>query len=446
MSHDENVDAAGNPSVPKILPKEHKTKVNQRKGHRAYVTRISRNVEAHLNNFSEELRDDLTAWRVVLVEKLDVLAKLDDDIVEYLSDEDDLETEIGRASDVRGEIQKLIVLIDAKLKSTDAASNSTENGSYIWRRRKNANLPKLTLNSLGGNHIEFQSFWDNFRVAVHENGELEQIVKFNYLKNYLHGPELSAIAGLSLTSSNYDEAVKIIQDRFGNKQVLISSNMDKLLSIPTVNSAQNVESLRDVYNKIETYARNLKSLNVDRNQYGPVLVSVVMSKLPPEIKLIVSRSMPINQEWDIELLIETLRKEIESREICHYMSLKKKCSPSNSGDAKRRNESEDDEDQFTGSTLISSFRDDNKQISCTYCRRNHASSRCDVITDINGRKAILRRKAKCFICLKSGHIARHCSSTWKCFKCRGRHHLSICDQSRNRDSVEEKQASNIKKE
>ena len=83
----------------------YRTKVNQRKGHRSYVTRISGRVDAHLQNFSDEKRDDLSAWRVVLFEKLEVLAKFDDEIVEYLSEEDDLEAEIGRSSDVRGEIQ-----------------------------------------------------------------------------------------------------------------------------------------------------------------------------------------------------------------------------------------------------------------------------------------------------------------------------------------------------
>ena len=43
-------------------------------------------------------------------------------------------------------------------------------------------------------------------------------MKFNYLRNYLQGSTLSAIAGLSLTSENYDEAVQLIQDCFGNKQ------------------------------------------------------------------------------------------------------------------------------------------------------------------------------------------------------------------------------------
>ena len=156
-------------------------------------------------------------------------------------------------------MQGLIVCISSKLKITDVRPRSTDEN--VPKRTR-----KLTLNLFGGNSTEFQSFWVNFKEAVHENDLLGNIVKFNYLRNHLHGSTLSAIA------KNYDEAVKIIKYRFGYKQLLISSNMDKLLSTAAVSSTQNVESLRELYNKIETYARNLKWLNVDRNQYVPVLI------------------------------------------------------------------------------------------------------------------------------------------------------------------------------
>ena len=56
------------------------------------------------------------------------------------------------------------------------------------------------------------------------------------------------------------------------------------------------------------------------------------------------------------------------------------------------------------------------------------SSKCNIITDISARRAILRKKGKCFACLKSGHIVRHCpASKFKCPKCGNSHHVSICE-------------------
>ena len=154
-------------------------------------------------------------------------------------------------------------------------------------------------------------------------------MKVNYLRNYLNGSARSSIEGLALTSENYNEAIKIIHERFANEQLLITTNIDKMLSIPTVNSISNIVGLREVYNKIETYARNLQSLRIDKNEYGPVLISIIMSKLPQEIKLHLSRAMPMNGKWVVDDLLQTLRREIESREMCFHMTVKKKHSAAN---------------------------------------------------------------------------------------------------------------------
>ena len=96
-------------------------------------------------------------------------------------------------------------------------------------------------------------------------------------------------------------------------------------------------------------------------------------------------------------------------------------------------ESHDLEKPSTGSTLLTGAGQDDSRVTCTYCRRNHVSSKCDVITNVNVRRAIFMKKARCFVCLKPSHRARDCQSTNKCFKCQGRHHISLCDPQRTND-------------
>ncbi len=54
------------------------------------------------------------------------------------------------------------------------------------------------------------------------------------------------------------------------------------------------------------------------------------------------------------------------------------------------------------------------------------------MTDITARRTILRRKGKSFLCLRSGHIIKHCDSQYKCQKCGGNHHVSICEKNANK--------------
>ena len=42
-------------------------------------------------------------------------------------------------------------------------------------------------------------------------------------------------------------------------------------------------------------------------------------------------------------------------------------------------------------------------IKYTYCRKNHKSHECNLIIDTRSRKAVLRAKPKCFICLRGNH-------------------------------------------
>ena len=106
-----------------------------------------------------------------------------------------------------------------------------------------ARLPKLELHKFKGNVINWTSFWDSFKSAVHENASLLKIDKFNYLHTLLEGAASRVIQGLPLMEDNYDTAVSMLQERFGNPQAIISVHMDELLKLPEC-SADLQQSLR----------------------------------------------------------------------------------------------------------------------------------------------------------------------------------------------------------
>ena len=55
-----------------------------------------------------------------------------------------------------------------------------------------------------------------FESAVHKNISLTNIDKFNYLMSLLEGQALRAIKGLAVTEENYQAALDILHERFGN--------------------------------------------------------------------------------------------------------------------------------------------------------------------------------------------------------------------------------------
>ena len=52
-------------------------------------------------------------------------------------------------------------------------------------------------------------------------------------------------------------------------------------------------------------------------------------------------------------------------------------------------------------------------------------------------KQSLNRKGLCFICFKSDHLVNSCNSKYKCRKCNGKHHISICTFEKRDDSSDQ---------
>ena len=158
-------------------------------------------------------------------------------------------------------------------------------------------LPKLSLKRFNGDLTKWTTFWDTFKSAVHDNPTLTSIDKFNYLNSLLESAAAEAIAGLTLTSANYEEAIATLRRRFGNKQLIVNRHMDLLLNLKGVTSQHNLKGLRQLCDVVESNVRGLRALGVPSSSYGGLLSPILISKLPPELRLIINRELN-EGEWD----------------------------------------------------------------------------------------------------------------------------------------------------
>ena len=70
------------------------------------------------------------------------------------------------------------------------------------------------------------------------------------------------------------------------------------------------------------------------------------------------------------------------------------------------------------------------KFSCAFCHRKHKPQHCKTVTKIETIKSILRKKGKLFLCPLDGHVLRICTQSFTCFKCEGKHHISISDEKK----------------
>ena len=65
--------------------------------------------------------------------------------------------------------------------------------------------------------------------------------------------------------------------------------MDILLNLDAVTSQHDLKGLRKLYDVVESNVRGLRALGVQSSSYGGLLTPVLISKLPSEVQLIISR-------------------------------------------------------------------------------------------------------------------------------------------------------------
>ena len=241
----------------------------------------------------------------------------------------------------------------------------------------------------------------------------------------MEGKAANSISGFELTRENYKEACSILEDRFGRPELIIMHHMEDLLQLIPVRSSGEVRQLRAVYDKIETNVRSLQGLGIKSDQYGVILVSIILSKVPEDIRLIITRQFE-EKSWTFEILLKAFKNELEARERCAEVGKKEE---KHSNYKRQENGGIHNSNGTTKSLIVHE-----ENIKCTFCRQDHPSVRCNIVTDISKRTDIVKEKGRCFLCLKYGHGIKYCRSTQTCRTCGGKHHTSLCFGRQEREN------------
>ena len=164
------------------------------------------------------------------------------------------------------------------------------------------------------------------------------------------------------------------------RQQLFSAHMDELLKICACPSYK-PHQLRHFYDKLSVNIRALEALDVKADQYGTLLIPI--PKFPPEIRVHVARNTT-QDVWNIKSILNVIQSEIEAREISEKVK------------AMAKRPSYQKPDNLTTSSFLTDSRQPFQTPKCVYCSERHFSASCEIVTDYNARKSILKRDKRCF--------------------------------------------------
>ncbi|XP_065061319.1 uncharacterized protein LOC135688408 [Rhopilema esculentum] len=404
-----------------------------RRGHRAYVTRQIGKIDERKGDEKE-----LKQMEIQLKEKRDTLKVLDEKILELIADEetesetegvDPISKEIEDSAGFQEKVNSAILYVQECLLPEESTRRKNSNISVDSlslnesSRKVRAKLPKLELKKFSGKPQEWSEFWDSFVSAVHGNDELSTIDKFAYLKFYLEDSPSRVISGLELTERNYATAIDLLRERFAKPSLIKQAHIKDMMSLQPVFNERNVAKMRDLYDSLETHFRGLEALGVDQYNYSCIVVPTLMEKIPDVVRLNMIRGTRKQDDWVMEDFLGAFKNELEIRERNQPIF---KETRGRDIDVKSRFAGKN---PMSGSALHAAEHAEfqEKRLFCTFCRGSHEENDCKNVTDVRERKKLVFKYGKCFLCLRRNHKCIDCRSNLVCFKCKQKHHSSLCD-------------------
>ena len=272
-------------------------------------------------------------------------------------------------------------------------------------------LRKIEIKCFSRDYRCWKSFKETFKAKVHRRTDLTNIEKFTYFQSLLDRTASQAIKGFPLTAENYTVAWRLLNERFGNEQIIISSHMNKILNISPLYSP-NVRSLRELYDNVEGNVWALENLGFSYEQFSSLLISMISEKLPNMIKLQISRKLG-SGNWNVQNFLACINEEIVARENYEYLK----------------------RDNFEDPKPTSTFFTSSNVKCCVFCEKdNHYSNQCKIIRDVKLRCEFLKKNYLYFNCFKSGHSKMTCKNDIRCYYCKGNHNTVLYYQRQNRNS------------
>ena len=259
-----------------------------RRAYRAHLTRIwGKMAELTLTlPATDETVTLATSYIDQIQHKAEAVQQLDSKIQSMITEPEDIESDVLDSLEIQDTIIEKLTLLKRFLEKTSSITGTTTGSppspevtaAATGRTATASRLPKLDLPRYAGDLLGWQTFWDSFKAAVHTNSSLTGVEKFNYLRAQLDGEAARTVSGLSLTDTNYEQSVSLLESRFGKKQRIIHAHMQALVDLPMPSNT--AASLHQFYDAIECHIRGLQSLGKSMEPLGDFLIPIVFGKLP----------------------------------------------------------------------------------------------------------------------------------------------------------------------
>ncbi|XP_037924408.1 uncharacterized protein LOC119660102 [Hermetia illucens] len=429
--------------------------ITERAVYRGQLTKLTHSASEYLNSSDSKsdktedidlIEDELVSFIERINSVLGTLRKCNDEIrpsIKLENAQKEFETIYEYEDKAANILSHLNQRLKRLRKCCDNLDTSLSSSLSIERKKEHtfssAKLPKLSLKVFSGHFHEWLPFRERFRVAVHDRTDLTGADKFNYFSNHLVGKAADTIAGFTPTNANYDSAVSLLLEQYGNVDKLVDHTMQQLMNLSRINSRHDVTKLRKLYTDIRAHTRSLTALNVLSSQYSIMLRSLILHCLPHDLVIDFHRLHPSKQDKaarSIEDENASLSVGTSEHSSCGGDQLndilsfiKEEISSLEMAELTNGRRTRTSKVANTCKTAAGLLTTTNIAELCCFCKSNsHLTENCKTTLSLAEKKTILKSMGYCFKCTKKGHNAKRCfNKRVKCSLCGSNHATSMHD-------------------
>ncbi|XP_055840984.1 uncharacterized protein LOC129908495 [Episyrphus balteatus] len=304
------------------------------------------------------------------------------------------------------DVQQCLISLTARLEQSSALPSSP-NIPVVSEHKPTLKLPKITLPKFDGNYIKWKQFCDLFTELVYKQ-DIANCQKLFYLKTTLTGEAENLIRHFSTSDNNYDAAWQVVKDRYDNPRLLVTAHVQKLLMQPAI-QAETAKAVKGLHDTTQECMLSLKGLNIDTNNWDPLLMTILIKKLDRNTLTLWEQSLKQPKALpSLHEFLTFLEQRFQSLE-----AMGPKVVRTSSDDLIKR----------TRVSLASTDRTNN----CSICeQKRHAIPVCPKFLQQSTQERLTTVKSlKCCInCLRFGHQSPKCKSM-HCTKCNKYHHTLL---------------------
>ncbi|XP_043229663.1 uncharacterized protein LOC122385444 [Amphibalanus amphitrite] len=283
-------------------------------------------------------------------------------------------------------------------------------------------IPKLTLPTFSGKASEWPRWSGLFKALVHDQPSLSDTEKIAHLQSSVSGLAQQTISGMLYDGSLYHQALKALEERFGQDDDIIKHNLNSIFNAPDP-MEDDAEALERFQATVHCAVTILHSMGADADLHSSDSLHRTVEKLPRDLR----------REWGkFSLELKPTRPSL--LDVDSWLKTQVKISRScpkgkgNGEEVGARQRKERADEIVQRQTFFTAANPKHKQM-CSACEGQHDLQQCQIFIgkspDVRLEHAFNQRL--CLYCLRKGHRVADCGKARRCESdgCKYRHHALL---------------------